>query len=545
MNHSYNKCEIKTKTCYNVKCFDIRSLFIIIILIFASVNYADTDGALILQHADNNENFYDNVQGEFISHLRGNVVFLYEDVRMSADSAVWQRSTGIINFAGNIAVEQRGQLMTCEVLQFTRDQNMLSATGNVLYQDSARITFIRGDSADYLTNESEALLYGNPLLTRIDNENADTIFLRGRLISYNDSTKTAIATDSVRIEMGSLLATGQSATYFANDKKAILRIDPVIYYDGHRIVGDSVDLFIGDERLESAAVIGNTHGFYMEIAEVSDTANLQDTTNLSDTNNLTNANAFVIPDTTITNIWSDSLHMTMTEGGKVEIIQAFGDVRGDFREIVPARNRTTHANFTSDSLRMFMFDAGKIREINVLSGARGIYAERNDSTGATITTNLSSDSLRIMMFENGKIRAMHAHGSAHGRSAEWSASVSDSLITHIWGDSLRLTIADAGRVRSIRAFGREAEHVRSINFELADSTRANVVSGLRMTLVFDSAGKVERAAVVGSASSLYHLTEDDGGGRNVANGDRIFVMFQNGKARRLRVVGNVNGFYAP
>ncbi|MDR3012440.1 MAG: hypothetical protein LBU70_04440 [Chitinispirillales bacterium] len=435
------------------------------------------DGALILEHADQNENFYSSATGEFISHLRGNVVFRFEDLRISSDEARWQRSAGIVNFSRNVRAEQRGQLLTCERLHFVRDNNLLTATRNVVYQDSARITTIRGHTAEYMTNTKEAVLHGNPLLTRFDSSSdTDTTFLRGRKITYNDSTKIATVIDNVNIRRGELTATGQIGYYFANTNTAQLRVNPIIHYETHKIVGDSVDLVFNDEALESAFVVGNTHGIYREAA---------DTT----------------ADTTVTNIWSDRMHMYMFESGKVRSIKAFGNARGN------------HANAP------------------------------NDSIGNTMSTDISSDSLHVFMFEeNGKIRAIRAYGNAHGRNAEWSpASETDTSITHIWGDSLRISMTDEGRMRLMRAFG----NAQSKNFVVGDSARANEVSGQIMTLIFNNNGKIERAVVTGNAKSLYHLEEGEGGGSNNATGDQIIVMFRNGRAQKLQVRGNVKGFYSP
>jgi lipopolysaccharide export system protein LptA len=278
-----------------------------------------TDGALILERAGSNENIYMAETGEFISYLRGGVVFLFEDVRMSSEEATWQRSSGIIDFNIDVVVEQRGQVLTCDRLHFVRERNFLIAIGNVLYQDSAKVTFISGNTAEYRTDTRECVLRGDPLLTRIDTTEVDTLFIRGKLMTYSDSLKTAAVIDSVNILRGSLTATCEKADYFADENMAILRINPVIYYEKHKIVGDSIDLFFGKESLESARVIGNTHGYYSEVADSSN-------------------------DTTTMHIWSDSLHLSMFESGKINSMKAFGNARGNYSEASASSGITTTTN---------------------------------------------------------------------------------------------------------------------------------------------------------------------------------------------------------
>ncbi len=52
--------------------------------------------ALILKSANINENTNEN--GEFISELRGNVVFTYDSMRIRSDEATWRRKAGTIEF---------------------------------------------------------------------------------------------------------------------------------------------------------------------------------------------------------------------------------------------------------------------------------------------------------------------------------------------------------------------------------------------------------------------------------------------------------------
>ncbi|MCL2219258.1 MAG: hypothetical protein FWB94_05160 [Chitinispirillia bacterium] len=495
----------------------IRVIAAIILLCGLHILAQTNDGALILEHADSNENIYQSSTGDFISYLRGNVAFRFEDLRISAAEAMWQRSAGVVDFSRDVRLEQKGQVMTCDKLHFERDKNIITASGNVLYVDSAKITFMRGQTAEYATNKKECTLHGDPLLTRVDTTEVDTLFISGRVMTYSDSLKIATVTNDVKIHRGSLTATGRKGLYFANENKAQLRIKPVIDYEKHRIVGDSVDLFFGKESLEGACVMGNTHGFYSEVADSS-------------------------MDTTVMNIWSDSLALSMFESGKINSIKAFGSARGDYSEIPAGTRAKTVTHIMSDSLHMFMFETGKVRGMKAFGSARGIYSEIAADAGSAMATHISSDSMHMYMFKTGKISGIRAYGKAHGRSAEWNGTSSkDSAITHIWSDSLRVAMTGAGKINTMRAFG----NVISRNFTAGDSARANEVSGHRMTLAFSPAGKVERALVRGGAKSRYFVEEADGGGCNVAGGDIIIVTFSHGKAQRVRVWGNAKGIYFP
>jgi len=98
-------------------------------------------------------------------------------------------------------------------------------------------------------------------------------------------------------------------------------------------------------------------------------------------------------------------------------------------------------------------------------------------------------------------------------------------------------MSDAGKINSMRAFG----NVLSRNFAAGDSARTNEVSGRTMLLTFGEGGKIEKAIVAGGAKSVYFIDEADGGGCNAAEGDRIAVTFDRGKAHKLTVWGENGG----
>jgi lipopolysaccharide export system protein LptA len=370
--------------------FSSISVLFALILLCPALTFAATDGALILERANSNENIYRG--GELVSHLRGNVVFRYEDMRISSDEATWWKNAGRVDFRRKVKVEHAGQTMTCERMLFVRDRNLLTATGNVFYQDSAQVTFLSGNEAEYSVDRKVFTLKGKPLLVRKEEDEADTLFISGRIMTYNDSLKIATVTDSVRITRGSLTAASKSAEYSTTTGMAYLRISPEVFYEGHRVIGDSIDLHFGQETLKSARVVGNSHGRYIEVAASSN-------------------------DTSITYIWSDSLLLTMSEDsgqGRLETMKAFGSVRGRYAEVSPSSKDTSVTDIWSDSLILTM----------------------SDDSG------------------QGRLETMKAYGKVHGRFAEISPSSKDTAITHIWSDSLLLTMSNSGKLDSMQAFGK-------------------------------------------------------------------------------------------
>ena len=431
----------------------INVLFVLILL-YPAAAFASTDGALILERANSNENIYSG--GELVSHLRGNVVFRYEDMRISSDEATWWRNAGRVDFRRNVRVDRAGDIITCSQMRFVRDRNLLTASGQFFYQDSAKVTFLSGNEAEYSVDRKTFTVRGRPQLVRKDSTDTDTLFIRGRLMTYNDSLKIATVTDSVRIIRGSLNAACRNAQYFLNTNMAYLRISPEVFYENHKVAGDTIDLHFGKETLKNARVVGNSHGRYTEFSASSN-------------------------DTLVTHIWSDSLLLTMSDSGQLETMKAFGKVHGRYTEISPASKDTTVTNIWSDSLILVMSadsGRGRLEMMKAFGKVHGRYTEISPSSSDTLVTNIWSDSLLLTMSNAGKLDSMQAFGRVISRYFAMGDSAKANEIT---GRAMTLKFNEAGKIERALVLG----NAKSIYYlEESDGGGRNEASGDQITVTF-------------------------------------------------------------
>ncbi|MCL2688546.1 MAG: hypothetical protein FWE57_01695 [Chitinispirillia bacterium] len=438
---------------YRTKFSSLILLFVLIILCPANTS-ASTDGALILERANTNENVYSG--GELVSHLRGNVVFRYEDMRISSDEATWWRKAGKVHFRKNVRVDRAGDIITCDQMRFTRDRNMLTAAGQFRYQDSAQITFLSGNEAEYSVDKKIFTVRGRPLLVRKDSTDADTLFISGRIMTYDDSLKVATVTDSVRITRGSLLATCRTAQYFTETSMAYLRRSPEVFYEGHRVVGDTIDLHFGEETLKSARVVGNSHGRYTEVAASSN-------------------------DTSVTYIWSDSLLLTMSDSGQMETMKAYGKVHGRYIEVAPLSNDTSVTNIWSDSLLLTMTadsGQGRLEAMRAFGNVHGHYLEISSVSSDTAITNIWSDSLLLTMSETRKLDSIQAFGRVISR---YFAAGDSARANEVTGRTMVLKFSEAGKIERAHVSG----NAKSIYYiEESDGGGRNEASGDQIIVSF-------------------------------------------------------------
>jgi lipopolysaccharide export system protein LptA len=113
--------------------------------------------------------------------------------------------------------------------------------------------------------------------------------------------------------------------------------------------------------------------------------------------------------------------------------------------------------------------------------------------------------------------------------------------TQVTGDSINAYLKER-RLDRVNVMGNAFAISRG---DTSYPDRLDQLTGEVMRMRFVDAG-LKRIDVETRAISLYHVYEDSSGnGVNRTSGDRIVVLFEDGKAQSLRVVGGVEGQYTP
>ncbi|MBN1603596.1 MAG: hypothetical protein JW915_18440 [Chitinispirillaceae bacterium] len=355
--------------------------------LFVTLSYAadsakkENNADLVLESANSNENTYSN--GEFISILRGNVVFSYEETRIKADEATWWRSQGILQFRNNIVVTNNSQQLTCDRMNFNKDNNLLVASGRFKYTDSLEQAQLTGNDAEYYLDEKRFFLRGNPRLIRFDTAAAETLTIIGKTMTYTDSIKQATVSDNVKITKGKMVSTCNRANYFTDSNIAYLRDNPEVIFDRSNVSGDSINLYFGKESLRKASVYGKAKGIYIDTMPKSN-------------------------DTSYTHVTGDSLIITISDSGSVDSLWTFGKAHTEY---YTAKDRQTKNEADGKTMLMGFGERGTVSTVKVTGNARSRYfIEEKDSKGIN---EASGDSISVR-FRNGKASQLVLTGSARG-----------------------------------------------------------------------------------------------------------------------------------
>ncbi|HEX2958267.1 MAG TPA: LptA/OstA family protein [Chitinispirillaceae bacterium] len=347
----------------------------------ASTQKKKESGDLVLESANSNENTYTN--GEFVSILRGNVVFTYDDTRIKSDEATWWRSQGILQFRNNIFVTNKSQKLSCDRMNYTKKNNLLTASGRFRYIDTLEQAELTGNDAEYYLDEKRFFLKGNPKLIRYDTASAETLTIVGKTMTYTDSIKKATVAENVVITKGKLVSKCNTAHYFTESNMAWLREKPDVIFDRSTVNGDSINLYFGKESLKKAAVYGKAKGIYVDTIPKS-------------------------TDTSYTHINGDSLIITISDSGSVDSLWTYGKAHSEYYS---SKDRQTKNEADGKAMVMAFGERGSVSTVNVAGNARSRYfIEEKDSKGIN---EASGDSITVR-FRNGKASQLVLKGSARG-----------------------------------------------------------------------------------------------------------------------------------
>jgi len=378
--------KIKGRRVCVPKFFKGKHTFVVLffwgaVTLLASPKKQNSSPTLVLQSANSNENSYTN--GEFVSILRENVVFTYDDITIRSDEATWWRNQGIISFNGNIKVKRGSSILSCDRMHFTKNSNQLTANGNFHYVDTLENTQLTGNDAIYNMDSRVFILKGNPRIIHLDTVAADTLTITGLKMSYTDSLKKATVSDSVRITKGKLSSRCGLAHFFTDSNTAYLRKEPFINFEAHTLTGDSINLAFGEKNLKNASVIGHSHGVYI------------DTT--SDRK-----------DTAYTHIWGDSLYISVSDSMGFDSLWAFGKAQTKY---YMSSSPEMVSNASGKTMLMAFESNGNVKNVKIWGNARSKYhIEEQRNRG---TNEASGDSITVT-FKNGRAKILMLVGSARG-----------------------------------------------------------------------------------------------------------------------------------
>lgn len=258
------------------------------------------------------------IDGEEAKELIGNVRFSQENTHVSCDRAIQFKSSGNIQLHGNVVIVDsnltmrfpRGMYFRADrravahdSVQLDDGQMTLTARFGEYYADAKRAFFkirveakdadskLIADSLIYYRGDERTvamsrvviesysdnmIIRGNrfeswrkqdynrmterPVLVKFDTSagKVETLVVRSKVMeAYRDSARRLRAIDSVEIVRADLASTCGYAEFFTRGDSIHLRKSPFVWYQRTQVVGDSINVYLKERKLDIVIVHGN------------------------------------------------------------------------------------------------------------------------------------------------------------------------------------------------------------------------------------------------------------------------------------------------
>jgi lipopolysaccharide export system protein LptA len=335
---------------------------------------------LILKSADSNINTMSK-DGEVVSVLTGNVVFLYDDATIKSQYAKWWRNKGMVSFSDHVSAVRTTQTLTSDKMDYDKSKKQLISDGHVHFYDTKERVRLNGDHGTYGMDTKILVVEGKPHFVFYDTTAHDTLDITGKKMTYDDSLKKATVRDNVTIRKGKLFSHSDVAVYYPDSGVARLRLIPRIAFETDSLSGDSVDMTFTKKVLRKVKVNGNSHGMYHDYGKT---------------------------DTTLTHLLGDSLSMFLSDSGKIDSLWALGNVKSKYFPI--AKPYQTNEAFGKYMTVLFN-KKSQVERVKVWGNAKSIYnVEEKDGRGVN---EASGDSI-LVGFAEGRATHVKMAGSVRG-----------------------------------------------------------------------------------------------------------------------------------
>lgn len=394
----------------------------------------ERNAPLIMENADRFEGY--RSRGEYV--LSGKVRFRHGELRLETERAVWQKDRNIVLCESGMRLTRNGALLTAERGTYDKNLGQATAQGKVFMRDSSGEVTATGQGIVYMRFRHLATLTGDPEVRRFypkkdsakaaaavpekpaavpvkasaspvtaaavpvkpsampikpvaksasaDSGAADTLSIKGDVMTYNDSARMAVADGHVRIDRDKMHITCRKAEYHEAADSLFLIGDPQVIVDDNQVKGDIMRLGMHGEEIKSLLVKGKAQAHSLEPATDSSVARQSD-------------------------VKGDSLFLAFKEKA-IDSVQVFKNANGAYFDV----DKPDYVNKMSGDYMVLRFAGKQVASANVLGGAAGAakstyyHFERkslkgkNDAEGDTID----------FAFKNGRVDEVLVKGTAKG-----------------------------------------------------------------------------------------------------------------------------------
>ncbi len=179
---------------------------------------------------------------------------------LTAREGTYDVEPRIAVFRRDVVVRDTSSTVTADTVTYLRDSRFSVAVGHVVVRNEQDHVTIFGGHLEHAGLRQYSKMTLQPILVQRDSSagGTDTLLVRAVVMeAYRDSTRSLIATDSVRILRADLAAVCGLAKFFSAGDSLMLRKAPVIWYQETQVTGDSINVYLERRALRRVVVLGS------------------------------------------------------------------------------------------------------------------------------------------------------------------------------------------------------------------------------------------------------------------------------------------------
>ena len=219
--------------------------------------------------ADTGVYFFDQNRAEFNS----NVKLVDTSSTLTSNLLIYYKDQGKAVAVGNVKIVESKNIIRADSLVHFRDSRITFADNHVRISSSANNSIIFGNHLEDYPKEFYTVVTKNPLFIQIDSSyfktidtanskqeidslKIDTLIIKSqKMEAYRDTINIFKAEDSVQIVRGEFASRNDYTEYFRSVGKIVTKKmnensdQPVIWYDNSQLNGDSVTIFLRENKI--------------------------------------------------------------------------------------------------------------------------------------------------------------------------------------------------------------------------------------------------------------------------------------------------------
>ena len=200
-------------------------------------------------------------EGKEITHLEGNAFYEDEKQKVSSERIRYDSKNEVYSTVGRSRMSDPPQILEADNIDY--DGTIGIAVGNVVWRDTVEnISISHCDSATYIREQDFfKAMGGRPLLTTLMDD--DTLLLTSDTLlalkqNPEDSIRTLIAYDDVRLLKSDLQAVCDSLVYSESDSIFKFYDDPIIWSDTSQFSADTIHMQLVEKKVDRIYMYRNS-----------------------------------------------------------------------------------------------------------------------------------------------------------------------------------------------------------------------------------------------------------------------------------------------